>query len=60
VVLIFAILITVTWESEQVVIEAADFHVTYFDGGMEDTYLDAHADRVAVLLVQQTTGLLDA
>ena len=57
---IFAVLIVVARETEQVVADAANLHVADFDGSMEDAHLDAHTDRIAVFLVQQATGLLDA
>ena len=56
---IFAVLIVVARKTEQVVADAANLHVADFDGSMEDAHLDAHADGITVLLVQQTACLLD-
>ena len=57
---VFTVLIAVVWESEKVIVDAANFHVADLDGSMEDAHLDAHTDRIAVFLVQQTACLLDA
>ena len=57
---ILAFLIAVLRKLEQVVANAANLHVANLDSGMENAQLNAHADRIAVFLVQQAASLLNA
>ena len=56
----FAVFVLFAGELKQFVLNAARLEVADFDGGVEDAQLDAHADGVACLVVEQATGFLDA